>query len=533
VTQRVFFLRLEKSLKPFMEALWISLAAVLGLLIGAGAILLIPALKEKRSKVQADKIIKDAEIQADKIKMNAKIDAKAQVQELKNLADQDIRERKASVIEDEKKLDTREAAIDKRDQMLLDKENSLDQAKANYEQRSADLVAKQTEVQTKLDAIINELQTVAQMSVTEAHDELMKRVEEKMTKEIAAYEKNKLDEAESEAENKAKDIISIAISKYSQDVTTEQTISTVTLPSEDMKGRIIGREGRNIKSLESLLGVDVIIDDTPEVITLSCFDPIRREIARQTLEALIKDGRIQPGRIEEIYAKVKASMEDNVRRIGEDTVNKLGLTHFNRDLLAYIGRLKYRTSYGQNALDHSIQVAILCGVMAAELGMDQSLAKRAGLLHDIGKSADFELEGSHVEVGSRLAKKYGEGDVVINAIESHHGDVPAKYVISNLVQAADTLSAARPGARSETLENYVQRIEQLETVCKTFPGVANCYAMQSGREVRVMVVPDKVSDDDSFTLARQIKEKIETDMTYPGQIKVQVIREVRAIEIAK
>jgi ribonuclease Y len=211
----------------------------------------------------------------------------------------------------------------------------------------------------------------------------------------------------------------------------------------------------------------------------------------------------------------------------------LGLTHFNRDLLAYIGRLKYRTSYGQNALDHSIQVAILCGVMAAELGMDQSLAKRAGLLHDIGKSADFELEGSHVEVGSRLAKKYGEGDVVINAIESHHGDVPAKYVISNLVQAADTLSAARPGARSETLENYVQRIEQLETVCKTFPGVANCYAMQSGREVRVMVVPDKVSDDDSFTLARQIKEKIETEMTYPGQIKVQVIREVRAIEIAK
>ncbi|MCI2068761.1 MAG: ribonuclease Y [Bacilli bacterium] len=513
--------------------LWIALAAIGGLVLGILVVVFIPFFKEKRAKVATDKILKDAEIQAEKIKMNAKIDAKAQVQELKNLADQDIKERKASVVEEEKKLDQREAGIDRRDQLLLTKETALDQAKANYEQRTADLAAKQAEVQAKLDAIINQLQTVAQMSVQEAHDELMKREEEKMTKEVSQYEKNRLDEIETECDNKAKDIISIAISKYSQDVTTEQTISTVTLPSEDMKGRIIGREGRNIKSLESLLGVDVIIDDTPEVITLSCFDPIRREIARQTLEALIKDGRIQPGRIEEIYAKCKAQLEEDVLRIGQDTVNKLGLTRFNRELLSYIGRLKYRTSYGQNALDHSVQVAILSGIMAAELGLDQTLAKRAGLLHDIGKSADFELEGSHVEVGSRLAKKFGENEVVINAIESHHGDVPPKFVISNLVQAADTLSAARPGARSETLENYVQRIEQLETVCKSFAGVANCYAMQSGREVRVMVVPDKVSDDDSFSLARQIKEKIEAEMTYPGQIKVQVIREVRAVEVAK
>jgi ribonuclease Y len=516
-----------------MEGLWISLAAVLGLLVGAGLIFLIPVFKKQRAQANYDKIIKEAEIKADKIQFNAKIDAKAQFEELKKLADQDIKERKADVVESEKKLDQREAAIDRRDQLLLTKETSLDQAKANYEQKTADLAKKDAEVQTKLDAIINELQSVAQMSTQEAHDEIMKRVEEKMTKEIAQYEKNKIDEADAECENKARDILSLAISKYSQDVTCEQTISTVILPSEDMKGRIIGREGRNIKSLESMLGVDIIIDDTPEVITLSSFDPIRREIARQTLDALIKDGRIQPGRIEEIYNKVKADMEENVRRIGEDTVNRLGLTHFNRELLGYIGRLKYRTSYGQNALDHSIQVAILSGVMAAELGMDQTLAKRAGLLHDIGKSADFELEGSHVEVGSRLAKKYGENEVVINAIESHHGDVPSRFVISNLVQAADTLSAARPGARSETLENYVQRIEQLETVCKSFPGVANCYAMQSGREVRVMVVPDKVSDDDSFVLARQIREKIENEMTYPGQIKVQVIREVRAVEVAK
>jgi len=516
-----------------MEGLWIALGILAGLVVGAVVVYMIPTFKKARANSNFDKIIHDAEIKSEKIQMNAKLDAKAQVEELKSLADQDIKERKAGVIESERKLDQREAAIDRRDQLLIDKETSLDQAKSSYEQRTADLAKKDAEVQKKLDSIINELQSVAQMSTAEAKDEIMKRVEERMTKEIAVYEKNKMDEVESSCEDKARDIISLAISKYSQDVTSEQTISTVALPSEDMKGRIIGREGRNIKSLESLLGVDVIIDDTPEVITLSSFDPIRREIARQTLDSLIKDGRIQPGRIEEIYNKVKADMDVNVRRIGEETVNRLGITHVNRDLLPYIGRLKYRTSYGQNALDHCIQVAILSGVMAAELGLDQTLAKRAGLLHDIGKSADFELEGSHVEVGSRLAKKYGENEVVINAIESHHGDVPAKFVISNLVQAADTLSAARPGARSETLENYTQRIEQLETVCKSFNGVSNCYAMQSGREVRVMVVPDKVSDEDSFVLARQIKEKIETEMTYPGQIKVQVIREVRAIEIAK
>ncbi len=516
-----------------MEGLWIALAAIAGLIVGVLAVVFIPFFKQKRAEIAADKIIKDAEIQGEKIKMNAKIDAKAQVQELKNLADQDIKERKASVVEDEKKLDQREEAIDRRDQLLITKEQSLDAAKASYDDKTAQLNAKQAQVQEKLDAILNELQNVAQMSIQEAHDELMKREEEKMTKEVALYEKNKMDEVESSCESKAKDIISVAICKYSQDVTSEQTISTVVLPSEDMKGRIIGREGRNIKSLESLLGVDVIIDDTPEVITLSCFDPIRREIARQTLEALIKDGRIQPGRIEEIYEKTKASMEENVRRIGEDTVNRLGITHISRDLLPYIGRLKYRTSYGQNALDHSIEVSILCGIMASELGLDQTLAKRAGLLHDIGKSADFELEGSHVEVGSRLAKKFGENEVVINAIESHHGDVPSRFVIASLVQAADTLSAARPGARRETLENYVQRIEQLETACKSFAGVSNCYAMQSGREVRVMVVPDKVTDADAFTLAKQIREKIENEMTYPGQIKVQVIREVRAIEVAK
>ncbi len=505
----------------------------IGLACGALAIYFIPHFREKRAKTNYDKIIHDAEIKADHIQMNAKIDAKTLTNELKSAADKEIRERKQTVAELEKKLDQREAGVDRRDQAIQSKEDALEAKKNSYEQKIANLDKKENEVQAKLDSIISELQKVSEMSLNDARSELMKRVEEKMAKEIANYMKNKEDEAEEQSENKAKEIISLAIAKYSQDVTSEQTVSTVVLPSEEMKGRIIGREGRNIKSLESLLGVDVIIDDTPEVITVSCFDPIRREIARLTLEGLIKDGRIQPGRIEEIFNRVKSEMQDTVHKIGEQTVNKLGIARVNREMLDYIGRLKYRTSYGQNALDHCIQVSILCGIMASELGLDQSLAKRAGLFHDIGKSADFELEGSHVEVGVRLAKKFGENDVVINAIESHHGDVPAKYVISTLVQAADTLSAARPGARSETLENYVQRIEALEKVCKSFDGVSNCYALQSGREVRVTVVPDKIDDSASYKLAHDIREKIENEMTYPGQIKVQVIREVRAIEVAK
>jgi ribonuclease Y len=327
--------------------------------------------------------------------------------------------------------------------------------------------------------------------------------------------------------------MALAMEKYAQDVTCERNSSAVALPSDEMKGRIIGREGRNIKSMEQLFGVSLIIDDTPETLTVSCFDPIRREKAKLTLEALIRDGRIQPGRIEDLYQKISDEFDESLRRIGEQTVFKLGLPRISSGLLMYIGRLKYRTSYGQNVLDHSIQVAYLSSVMASELGLDPVLAKRAGLLHDIGKSIDAEQEGSHVQLGSMLAKKFNEPDTVINAIESHHGDVPAKFIISNLVQAADTLSAARPGARSETLENYIKRIEQLESICKSYDGVYQCFAMQSGREVRVMVIPEKVDDLQAFKLAREIRERIETEMTYPGQIKVSVIREYRAIETAK
>ena len=515
---------------PVITAL---IGLIVGGAIGVAVMLLVPYFKEKRAKSNAEKIIHDAEVKADHIQKNAKIDAKTLTNELKAAAEKEIKERKQIVAESEKKLAQREQAIDRRDASLSTKENALEQKKETYNNRLAALDKKEDELQLKIDSIIAELEKVAQMSVSEAHDELMRRVEEKMNKEIAAYIKNREDEAEEQADGKAKDIMSLAMSKYAQEVTNERTVSIVSLPSDEMKGRIIGREGRNIKSLESLLGVDIIIDDTPEVITVSCFDPVRREVARMTLDRLIKDGRIQPGRIEEIFNKCKEEVHQSVVKAGEQAVFKLGLPRMHKELLEYVGRLKYRTSYGQNVLDHSIQVAYLAGIMAAELGLDQTLAKRAGLLHDIGKSADFEMDGSHVEVGARLAKKYGEPDVVINAIESHHGDKPSKYVISNLVQAADTLSAARPGARSETLENYIKRIEDLENICKSYEGVQNCYAMQSGREVRVTVIPDKVDDLQAFKMARDIKDKIQNEMTYPGQIKVSVIRELRAVEVAK
>ena len=371
------------------------------------------------------------------------------------------------------------------------------------------------------------------MTQQEAKQVLFERVQEKIAGEIASYIKTKEEEAKDKVNETARNLLGLAVQKYSQEVACEKTISVVALPSDDLKGRIIGREGRNIRTLEQKIGVDLIIDDTPEVITVSCFDPIRRETARLALEYLIKDGRIQPGKIEEAVDKATQEVNESTKAAGEEAMFKLGINKINKDLVNIIGRLKYRTSYGQNVLQHSIQVAYLAGIMAAELGVDQYLARRAGLLHDLGKAVDFEMEGSHVDIGVRLAKKYGERPEVINAIASHHGDVPATNVISNLVAAADTLSAARPGARSESLENYIQRIEKLEQISKEFEGVSNAYAIQAGREIRVMVVPSVVDDIKSFKLARDIREKIENELTYPGQIKVTVIRETRATEIAK
>lgn len=501
--------------------------------ITAAFFIILPKKKKEKAEKTAEQIVTDANTKAEKLLANAKLEGKSEVEDMKKAAEKDINERKQTVIQSEAKLDNREAALDKREDAIISREAQIDQKRSEYEQRIQALDQKDKLLQEKIDSIIVELQKVANMTLDQARDELMARVEEKEMKRIALFKEQKEEEAESQAEDRAKTLMSLAMEKYAQEVTCERNSSTVALPSDEMKGRIIGREGRNIKSMEQLFGVSLIIDDTPETLTVSCFDPIRREKAKLTLEALIRDGRIQPGRIEDLYKKISDEFDDSLKRIGEQTVFKLGLPRINSGLLPYIGRLKYRTSYGQNVLDHSIQVAYLSSVMASELGLDPVLAKRAGLLHDIGKSIDAEQEGSHVQLGSMLAKKFNEPDIVVNAIESHHGDAPKKYLISELVTAADTLSAARPGARSETLETYIKRLEQLETICKSFNGVQASYALQSGRDVRVMVVPEKVSDEDAKVLAVQIREKIESDMQYPGQIKVSVIRETRAVEIAK
>ena len=520
-------------LSSFTEIGLPIICVVAGLLVGAAIVFLVPVFKKTRDQNKSGKIIREAEIKAEHIVKNAQLDGKQAINEMKIEAEKEIKERKLEITNQENRLSQREQSIDRRDAALIQKENSLDEKNETLSRRLKDVDKKEAVLQEKIDSIIVELEKVAQMSTQEAKDELFKRVESKVSREIASYIKNKEEEAKENVTAKAQEMLAQAMAKYAQETTVEKTVSVVALPNDEMKGRIIGREGRNIRTLETMLGVDLIIDDTPEVITISSFNPVRREIARMSLEMLIKDGRIQPGRIEEIVEKCKNEIEESIHKTGQDVAFKLGLPRINRELLDYVGRLKYRTSYGQNALEHSIEVAYLAGSMAAELGLDQQLAKRAGLLHDIGKSIDYETDGSHVEIGSRLAKKYGEGDVVINAIESHHGDVPAKYIISHLVQAADTLSAARPGARSEMLENYIQRIEKLEEICKSYDGVYQSYAMQSGRELRVMVIPDKIDDIGAFKLAREIRERIENEMTYPGQIKVSVIREYRAVETAK
>ncbi|MDD3938582.1 MAG: ribonuclease Y [Bacilli bacterium] len=518
---------------PTLVTILIIVSALGGLGVGIMLVFVIPTLRAKTASKKAEKIIRDAEIKAEHTVKSAQIDAKQVAYEMKLETETELKERKAEYLVLDNKLSQRESNIDRRDAQLIAKENVLEEKTETLNRRLKEAERKEEVLQQKIDSIIEELEKVAQLSVNEARDEIFQRVESKLSREIAAFIKNKEDEAKETAQEKARELIGLAINKYSQEVTTERTVSAVSLPSDEMKGRIIGREGRNIRSLEQLLGVDLIIDDTPEVITVSCFDPIRREIAKLTLERLIKDGRIQPGRIEEVVEKVKVEVDESIRKAGEDAAFKLGLPRINKELLTYVGRLKYRTSYGQNAYDHAMEVAYLAGIMAVELGLDQNLAKRAGLLHDIGKSMDFEIDGSHVEIGVRLAKKYGEPDVVINSIESHHGDVEPKFVISHLVAAADTLSAARPGARSETVENYIKRIEKLENLCKSYDGVYQSYAMQSGREVRVMVIPEKIDDLAAYKLARDIREKIENELTYPGQIKVSVIREYRATETAK
>lgn len=509
------------------------IGAIVGLIVGVFVFGLVDLLKSSKNKKDVQDKFDKAQTKASMIIKNAEIDAKQLVNEMKIQAENDIKIRKQEIYDLNNKLAQREDNLDKRDLALINKETLIEEKNDSLNRQISENDKKSNVLQEKINSIIVELEKVAHLSVTEAHDEILERVENKMDREIAAYMKNREEEASDEADSKAAELISLAITRHAQEIVIERTTSTVSLPSDEMKGRIIGREGRNIKSLEQLLGVDILIDDTPEAITISCFNPVRREIAKRTLETLISDGRIQPGRIEEIAEKVKSEINQSIMASGQEAIFKLGLPKMPKEEVELIGTLKYRTSYGQNALEHSVEVAQLAGVMAVELGLNETLARRAGLLHDIGKALDFEVDGTHVEIGTRIAKKFNENEVVVNSIASHHGDTEQKSIISILVQAADTLSAARPGARRETVEKYIKRIEQLENITKSFDGVYQSYAIQSGREIRVMVLPDKVDDVSAYKMARDIKDKIEAEMNYPGQIKVSVIREYRAVETAK
>ena len=509
------------------------LLVVVGLFVGAFIMVIINKFRVNAAQKEADKLIREAKKEAEKAKRDGILELKEESFKLKKQTDEEIKEKKKELNDLNQRIDNREKSLDKRDELLTEREKNL-------EQKDKDLLAQQKEIQekdAKMESIIKEqialLEKISGFSKEKARELVMKKVEEEMNREISAYLKEREDNAKLEADKKAREILVSSMHRYSNDVAGEQTVSTVELPNDEMKGRIIGREGRNIRTIEAVTGVDLIIDDTPEVIVLSSFDPLRREIAKVTLETLIKDGRIHPARIEELYDKVCEDYKKIIREKGEEALFELGLSKVDPELVETIGKLAFRTSYGQNALQHSIEVAHLSGLMASELGENVNLAKRAGLLHDIGKAIDFEVEGSHVEIGADIAKKYGEDKVVINAIESHHGDKKSEYVISELVAIADTLSAARPGARNDSLENYVKRLEELEKIGNEIEGVDKTFAMQAGRELRVVVKPEEIDDLTSYKVAREIKEKIEETMQYPGTIKVVVIRETRAEEVAK
>ena len=515
------------------DVIFSILLIIVGLFFGAMVTLLINKLKVSKAQTNADKLLEKATREAEKIKRDGLLELKEESYKIKQDTDREVKEKKQEVQELKALVESRENSLNKRDELLTEREKALDV-------RDKDLLAKQKEIQEKnakvedtLRKQIDELAKISGLSRDKARELVMKKVEDEMSKEIAVYLRERENDAKLEADKKAKDYLISSMQRYATDVANEQTVTTVTLPNDEMKGRIIGREGRNIRTIEAITGVDLIIDDTPEVIVLSSFDPLRREIAKVTIEGLIKDGRIHPARIEELYDKVCEDFKRIIREKGEEALFSLSLTRMHPELVELIGKLNFRTSYGQNVLQHSIEVANLTGLLAAELGENVTLAKRAGLLHDIGKAIDFEVEGSHVELGAEFARKHGEGAVVINAIESHHGDKKATSVISELVAIADTLSAARPGARNDSLENYIKRLTQLEEIGNSIDGVEKTFAMQAGRELRVIVKPEEVDDVKSYQIARNIKDRVEEEMQYPGTIKVVVIRETRAEEIAK
>ncbi len=506
---------------------------IIGLIIGIVIAFIIITITGFGAGKKAEKIIQDAKREADKHRRDTLLELKEESHKLKLEADREIKEKKSDLLQSENRLLDREKSLDKREELLQKRDNALEEKNNNLTLMQSKIQEKEAKMDEMLKSEMEKLESISKFSKEKARELILERVESSMSKEISDMIREREQNAKLEADKKAKNILVESMQKYSNDVATEQTVSTITLPSDDMKGRLIGREGRNIRTIEAVTGVDLIIDDTPEAIVISSFDPFRREIARITIETLIKDGRIHPARIEEVYDKVCKDMNARVLEIGNETIQELGLTRIDPELVTLIGKLHFRTSYGQNALTHSIEVARLCALMASELNENVNIAKRAGLLHDIGKSIDFEIEGSHVEIGANIAKKFHEEEAVLNAIMSHHGDAEPTSVISWLVQIADTLSAARPGARNDSFENYIQRLEQLEAIGNSFEGVEKSYALQAGRELRVMVKPDVIDDLNSFKIARDLKGKIEEEMQYPGTIKITVIRETRAQEEAK
>ena len=517
-------------MSPILTVVLVLVAAVvagaLGFYLGGENRKRTAEAKIGSAEEEAKRIVNDAIKAAEQKRKETIIEAKDEAFKLKSDADKEIKDRRAEISRQERRIDQKEEALDKRTTQMERKEEDLKRRSETVEARLDELEQlklRQTE----------KLETIAAMSKEDARAVLLKQVDDELTHEkamkISAYQANMKDECD----NLARELIGQAIARCAADATSEATVSVVPLPSDEMKGRIIGREGRNIRALETATGCDLIIDDTPEAITLSSFDQTRREVARMALERLIADGRIHPARIEETVDKCRRELEIQMKREGDKAVMELGIHSLHPDLVKLIGRLKYRTSFGQNVLSHSLEVAWLAGLMAGELGVNVQLARRAGLLHDIGKALDHEIEGSHVQIGVDICKKYRENPQVIHAIEAHHGDVEPKTTLAFIIMAADAISAARPGARRENMESYIKRLETLEALCNGFEGVESSYAVQAGREVRILVQPDKVSDDEVILLARNVAKKIENELDYPGQIKVSVIRESRATEYAK
>ena len=504
----------------------VLISLVIGILVGVVIRKKIAESKINGAEEEAKKLVELAKIEADNLKKEEIFKAKEEIMNARNELDKEIKERRGEIQKQESRIIQKEENLERRSDNFEKKEKDLEREEQNLNERKQDVENLYTE-QMKV------LQDIAKLTQEEAKDQLLKSVEQDITSEKAALIRDLTQKAKDEALKNGREIVAYAIQKCAADHSAETTVSIVPLPSDDVKGRIIGREGRNIRALETLTGIDLIIDDTPEAVILSGFDPLRREVARIALEKLIDDGRIHPAKIEEMVEKAKKELAETIRSEGERAALESGVIGLNPELIKLLGKLKYRTSYGQNVLNHSIEVSNLARIMAEELGLDAKLARRAGLLHDIGKALDHDMEGTHVEIGVEILKKFKENPLVINAVEAHHGDVEPQTLEAVLVQAADAISASRPGARRETLEAYIKRLENLESIADSFDGVEKSFAIQAGREVRIIVKPEKITDDQMTLLARDVSKRIEEEMDYPGQIKVNIIRETRVVDYAK